>query len=342
MSIYQVGPEIIKSDITGQTILDLLPSLLAIFLISGFLLPLVVDFGLMDLFGTLISKSMYKLFKVPGRSAIDAISSWLGDGTLGIMITNTQYKQGFYTAKEAVIISVCFSLVSLPFSTVIADQLGFMPIFVPFYGTVCIASLACALIMPRIYPLNKFKNTTYNNVEHLKEDLVPKDVNIFNFGLSKAINRASSAPSIKDILVNGFKTVIDMYIGLLPLVMAWGTLALIVAEFTPFFKIISLPVVYILEFLKIPDAYHAAPAILVGFTDMFLPSIMVSGEGISQITKFIVGVLSITQLIYLTETGAVILKSDIPLNLKDLFTIFLTRTIIALPIITIIAKIIFA
>ena len=342
MSIYQVGPEIIKSDITGQTILGLLPSLLAIFLISGFLLPLVVDFGLMDLFGTLISKSMYKLFKVPGRSAIDAISSWLGDGTLGIMITNTQYKQGFYTAKEAVIISVCFSLVSLPFSTVIADQLGFMPIFVPFYGTVCIASLACALIMPRIYPLNKFKNTTYNNVEHLKEDLVPKDVNIFNFGLSKAINRASSAPSIKDILVNGFKTVIDMYIGLLPLVMAWATLALIVAEFTPFFKIISLPVVYILEFLKIPDAYHAAPAILVGFTDMFLPSIMVSGEGISQITKFIVGVLSITQLIYLTETGAVILKSDIPLNLKDLFTIFLTRTIIALPIITIIAKIIFA
>lgn len=342
MSIYQVGPEIIKSDITGQTILGLLPSLLAIFLISGFLLPLVVDFGLMDLFGTLISKSMYKLFKVPGRSAIDAISSWLGDGTLGIMITNTQYKQGFYTAKEAVIISVCFSLVSLPFSTVIADQLGFMPIFVPFYGTVCIASLACALIMPRIYPLNKFKNTTYNNVEHLKEDLVPKDVNIFNFGLSKAINRASSAPSIKDILVNGFKTVIDMYIGLLPLVMAWGTLALIVAEFTPFFKIISLPVVYILEFLKIPDATQAAPAILVGFTDMFLPSIMVSGEGISQITKFIIGVLSITQLIYLTETGAVILKSDIPLNLKDLFTIFLTRTIIALPIITIIAKIIFA
>ncbi len=342
MSIYKVGPEIIKSDITGQTILGLLPSLLAIFLISGFLLPLVVDFGLMDLFGTLISKSMYKLFKVPGRSAIDAISSWLGDGTLGIMITNTQYKQGFYTAKEAVIISVCFSLVSLPFSTVIADQLGFMPLFVPFYGTVCIASLACALIMPRIYPLNKFKNTTYNNVEHLKEDLLPKDAKIFKFGLNKAISRALSAPSVKDILINGFKTVIDMYIGLLPLVMAWGTLALIVAEFTPFFKIISLPVIYILEFLKIPNAAQAAPAILVGFTDMFLPSIMISGEGISQITQFIVGALSITQLIYLTETGAVILKSDIPLNLKDLFIIFLTRTIIALPIITIISKIIFA
>lgn len=340
MSIYQVGPEFINSEVTGQTMLGLLPSLLAIFLVSGFLLPLVVDFGLMDLFGTLVSKSMYKLFKVPGRSAVDAISSWLGDGTLGIMITNTQYKQGFYTAKEAAIISVCFSLVSLPFSTVIADQLGFMPLFVPFYGTVCVASLACALIMPRIYPLKGFKNTTFNNVDHLKEEFVPEDANIFEFGLNKAIYRASTAPSIKDILINGCKTVIDMYLGLLPLVMAWGTLALIVAEFTPFFNIISFPVVFLLKLLQIPDAVQAAPAVLVGFTDMFLPSIMVSGEGISQVTQFIIGALSITQLIYLTETGAVILKSDIPLNLKDLFLIFLTRTLIALPIITLLAKLI--
>ncbi|HSQ89619.1 YjiH family protein [Romboutsia sp.] len=341
MTVFGFGPEVIKSEITGQTMLGILPSLLTIFLVSGFLLPLVVDFGLMDLFGTLVSKSMYKLFKVPGRSAVDAISSWLGDGTLGIMITSTQYTQGFYTAKEASIISVCFSLVSLPFSTVIADQLGFMPLFVPFYGTVCLASLACALIMPRIYPLKGFKDTTFNNVQHLKEELVPEGESIFKFSFNKALDRAETAPSLKNMLINGCKTVIDMYLGLLPLVMAWGTLALMVAEFTPFFNLISLPIVYILEFLKIPDASAAAPAILVGFADMFLPSIMVSGEGISQITQFIIGALSITQLIYLTETGAVILKSDIPLNLKDLFVIFLTRTIIALPIITIIAKLIF-
>lgn len=341
MTLFNIGPEIINSDVTGATMIGLLPSLLAIFLVSGFLLPLVVDFGLMDLFGTMISKFMYKLFKVPGRSAIDAVSSWLGDGTLGIMITNTQYKQGFYTAKEAAIISVCFSLVSLPFSTVIADQLGFMPLFVPFYATVCIASLACALIMPRIYPLKGFASDTYNNIPHLKEEIVPEGVNTFKFGLDKAIKRAETAPTVKNILINGCKTVIDMYIGLLPLVMAWGTLALIVAEYTPFFNIISIPIVFVLEFLKIPDATAAAPAVLVGFTDMFLPSIMVSGSDISPVTQFIIGVLSITQLVYLTETGAVILKSDIPLKLKDLFLIFLTRTAIALPIITIIAKLIF-
>ena len=341
MTIFNIGPEIIKSDLTGGTMISLLPSLLAIFLVSGFLLPLIVDFGLMDLFGTIISKFMYKLFKVPGRSAIDAVSSWLGDGTLGIMITNQQYKQGFYNAKESAIISVCFSLVSLPFSTVIADQLGFMPLFAQFYGTVCIASLACALIMPRIYPLKNFSDKTYNDVPHLKEEVVPKGTSSFKFGLYKAIERAEEAPSINEILLNGFKTVVDMYLALLPLVMAWGTLALIVAEFTPFFNIISMPVVFVLNLLQIPDAASAAPAVLVGFADMFLPSIMISGSDISPVTQFIIGALSITQLIYLTETGAVILKSDIPLKLKDLFIIFLIRTAIALPIITIIAKILF-
>ncbi len=156
------------------------------------------------------------------------------------------------------------------------------------------------------------------------------------------MDRASTAPSLKDIIINGFKTVVDMYLALLPLVMAWGTLSLMVAEFTPFFNIISIPVVFILELLGIPDAAAAAPAVLVGFTDMFLPSIMVSGDGISQITQFIIGALSITQLIYLTETGAVILKSDIPLKLKDLFILFIVRTLIALPIITIISKLIFS
>jgi nucleoside recognition membrane protein YjiH len=196
--------------------------------------------------------------------------------------------------------------------------------------------------MPRIYPLNKIKDTTYNNVIHLKEELVPNDVNLFNFGLNKAIDRASTAPSFKEIMINGIKTVVDMYLALLPLVMAWGTLALIVAEFTPFFNIISTPVIFLLNLLGIPDATIAAPAVLVGFTDMFLPSIMVSGYNISEITKFIIGALSITQLIYLTETGAVILKSDIPLKLKDLFILFIVRTLISLPIITIIAKLIFS
>ena len=68
---------------------------------------------------------------------------------------------------------------------------------------------------------------------------------------------------------------------------------------------------------------------------------MVSGEGFAEITKFIIGALSISQLVYMTETGAVILKSEIPLKLKDLIILFLIRTTISLLVITPIAHMLF-
>lgn len=335
-----VGPGFIISEDTGHVILGIMPSLIALFLIAGFLLPLVLDFGLMDFFGTMISKFMKTLFLVPGRASVDTLSSWLGDATLGIMITNTQYKQGFYTKKESCIIAVCFSLVSLPFSTVIADQLGFMDKFVPFYLTVCAASLACALILPRIYPLCKIKNETYNNIPYQEEE-VSEEGGLFKQGIVNAIKRAEKAPTINTIIVNGLKNIIDIYISLIPLVLAWGTISLALAEFTPVFTWISYPIILVLELLKIPNAAEAAPAVLVGFTDMFIPSVMVSGEGFAEITKFIIGALSISQLVYMTETGAVILKSEIPLKLKDLIILFLIRTTISLLVITPIAHMLF-
>ncbi len=340
MIYTNVGPEFIISENTGHVILGIMPSLIALFLIAGFLLPLVLDFGLMDFFGTMISKFMRTLFLVPGRASVDTLSSWLGDATLGIMITNTQYKQGFYNKKESCIIAVCFSLVSLPFSTVIADQLGFMDKFVPFYLTVCAASLVCALILPRIYPLCKIKNETYNNIPYEEEE-INEEGGLYKQGLNNAMNRAAKAPTLNEIIVNGFKNIVDIYISLIPLVLAWGTISLAVAEFTPIFTWISYPVILILELLKIPNAAEAAPAVLVGFTDMFIPSVMVSGDGFAEITKFIIGALSISQLVYMTETGAVILKSEIPLKLKDLMVLFLIRTVISLLVITPIAHMLF-
>lgn len=340
MIYTNVGPEFIISEDTGHVILGIMPSLIALFLIAGFLLPLVLDFGLMDFFGTMISKFMRTLFLVPGRASVDTLSSWLGDATLGIMITNTQYKQGFYNKKESCIIAVCFSLVSLPFSTVIADQLGFMDKFVPFYLTVCAASLVCALILPRIYPLCKIKNETYNNIPYEEEE-ISEEGGLYKQGLNNAMNRAAKAPTLNEIIINGFKNIVDIYISLIPLVLAWGTISLAVAEFTPIFTWISYPVILILELLKIPNAAEAAPAVLVGFTDMFIPSVMVSGDGFAEVTKFIIGALSISQLVYMTETGAVILKSEIPLKLKDLIVLFLIRTVISLLVITPIAHMLF-
>jgi len=64
-------------------------------------------------------------------------------------------------------------------------------------------------------------------------------------------------------------------------------------------------------------------------------------EGAPINTRFILGALSIVQIIYLAETGILILKSKIPLNIGHLAIIFIMRTVIALPIIVLLTRILF-
>ena len=80
---------------------------------------------------------------------------------------------------------------------------------------------------------------------------------------------------------------------------------------------------------------------IVGFTDMLTPSIIASADITSVMTRFIVAVVSVTQLLYLSEVGGLILGSKLPVKLWELFVIFLERTIISLIIVCPLAHLIF-
>lgn len=341
ITFTKAGPEMIYSAATGGTMLyDLMPTLATWFFFSCFFLPFLLQFGLMDFVGTLIRKIMRPLFLVPGRSAIDGIASWIGSGPVGVVITNKQYKEGFYSAKEAAIISVCFSLVSLPFAVVVAEFLELQHVFLQFYGTICIACLICGIILPRIYPLRSIKDEYHPAVGKRISEEVPEGITLGRWALEKGIDRARGASGLGSLTMEGLKTVLDVYMGLMPLVMCWGTIALIVEQYTPIFQWVAIPFIMLLDLMGLPAADVAGPALVVGFADMFLPSILVSGVEF-EVTRFVIGALSFTQLVYMTETGAVILRSEIPLNMKDLFIIFLERSLITLPIVVVLANMVF-
>ncbi|MGM9927054.1 MAG: YjiH family protein [Bacillus sp. (in: firmicutes)] len=341
MTLFQIGPESIWSGDTGGMVLfDLLPVLFSIFLFAGLLLPLLLNFGLLELAGALFSKIMRPLFKLPGRSSVNCATSWLGDGTIGVLLTSKQYEEGFYTKREAAIIGTTFSVVSITFSLVIISQVGLSHLFIPFYLTVTLSGIVAAIIMPRIPPLSKKPDTYYNKDHHEQDESIPAGYTPFTWGMKLAKERALSNKSTKDFFISGGKNVLDLWMGVAPVVMAMGTLALIVATYTPVFQWLGLPFVPVLELLHIPEAQAASETILIGFADMFLPSVL-AAEITSDMTRFIIAALSVTQLVYMSEVGGLLLGSKIPVSFKDLFIIFIERTIITLPIITLVAHLLF-
>ncbi|WP_318614048.1 YjiH family protein [Sporosarcina sp. YIM B06819] len=337
MAYFQIGPEFISSRNTGGVVLyDLAPVLLTWFLFAGILLPLLVEFGLMEFVGSLVKKVMRPLFTLPGRSSIDTMASWMGAGTVGVLVTMKQYDEGYYTKREAAVIATTFSIASVAFSLVIANVVGLGHLFIPFYLTVSAASIVAAIIMPRIPPLSRKADTYYEPVGQQIDEFQPKGISNLQWGWKQALDKANTAKSPKKLVQDGVETVLDIWLGLIPLVMSLGAIALIVAEYTPVFNIISYPLVPILEWMQLPEAAKAAPTMLVGFADMFLPAVI--GSGIeAEITRFVVAALSLTQLVYMSEIGILILRSNIPVTFLDLFVIFIQRTIITLPIIVLIA-----
>ena len=145
---------ITESGTGGFVLGDLVTVLVIIFAIAGLLLPLLLDFGLLEYVGALLMKVMRPLFKIPGRAAVDCVTSWVGDGTLGVMLTCNQYEHGYYSAREAAIIATTFSAVSITFSIVVLSQVDMMEYFGVYYLLICAVGVVCAIICPRIPPLS--------------------------------------------------------------------------------------------------------------------------------------------------------------------------------------------
>lgn len=184
--------------------------------------------------------------------------------------------------------------------------------------------------------MSRKPDTYYEPVGKQIDDTIPEGVSLVKWGFQEARRKASQSGSPKQLAKSGAETVLDIWLGLIPLVMTLGTIALVIAEYTPLFKIISYPLIPVLTLLGLPEAAEAAPTLLVGFADMFLPAVL--GGGIeSELTKFVLAGVSLTQLIYMTEIGVLILRSNIPVNFLELVLIFVLRTIITLPVIVIIA-----
>lgn len=332
--VFKMGPVILQSDSTGAGMISLSQTLIAIAVVLSFILPFLTDCGIMEFTGILLKPLIRPLFRVPGRASVDLIASWLASSNTAVLITAGQYNSGFYSKREAATIMTNFSLVSIPFCMVVAQTLNITEHFLLLYSSVTIIGLLLAVIGARLYPLGNLPDS-YRGEKKINEE-VPKDSSLFRWAMLEALQRADQF-SLKKAMYDGIKMTIGILMDLIPIVIAWGTIGSLLVNETPIFHWIAYPMGAYMNLLGIDNAFNIAPATLVGFIDMFIPA-LITNAATPEKTRFIIAGLSLVQIVYLTEVGSIIVKSNVGLNLKRLFIIFLERTIIALPLLALVAK----
>ena len=142
---------------------------------------------------------------------------------------------------------------------------------------------------------------------------------------------AAAAPNLKGFFTAGLRNMAFFLFSVITAAMALATMATLLVFNTPLFAWLGYPFIAILDLVGLADAAAAATALFSGFLDQYMPA-LAAGNIDSEVTSFVLAGLSVAQLIFMSESGVIILRSSLPITIGELVQIFLLRTIIVLPV----------
>lgn len=300
-------------------------------------LALLVGYGLLEFIGVLVQPVMRPIWKTPGRSAIDAVASFVGSYSLGLLITNRVYKEGKYSAREAAIIATGFSTVSATFMVVVATTLDLMKIWNTYFWTSLVITFLVTAVTVRIWPLSKISDSYFEGASPQPEE--DKSGKRFSRAWAEARETVSAAPSLATNVGKNLKDGLLMTMAILPSILSIGLLGLVLATYTPVFDWLGYLFYPVTWALQASEPLLVAKASAVGIAEMFLPSLLVVGS--APAVKFIVAVVSVSQIIFFSALVPCVVATEIPISIPRMVAIWFERVVLTLILATPVAMLLF-
>lgn len=334
MLVFQFGPAWLFDPNMGPFLFDklVIPVGLLVPIGAGFL-ALLVGYGLLEFVGVLAKPIMRPIWKSPGRSSIDAVASFVGSYSLGLLITNRIYKEGKYTAREAAIIATGFSTVSATFMVIVAKTLGLMEMWNTYFWVTLVVTFAVTAITVRIRPLSKIKDNYYERATPQPEAEITGSR--FAAAWSEAKATVADSPGLLENIRVNVKDGLIMAMAILPSILSIGLLGLVLAEFTPIFDWIGYIFYPFTLALQLPEPMLIAKASALGIAEMFLPALLVTESVL--IVKFVVAVVSVSGIIFFSAFIPCVVSTEIPISIPQLVMLWVIRVILTLILVTPIA-----
>ncbi|HDG8682462.1 TPA: YjiH family protein [Staphylococcus aureus] len=342
MYVFKIGPSILFKANYGPFLFEKLMMPLSILIpVGAIALSLLVGYGLLEFVGVYMEPIMRPIFKTPGKSAVDAVASFVGSYSLGLLITNRVYKQGMYNKREATIIATGFSTVSATFMIIVAKTLGLMPHWNLYFWITLVITFVVTAITAWLPPITNESTEYYNGQEGGQEgeQEVAIEGSRLKTAYAEAMKQNALTPSLVKNVWDNLKDGLEMTVGILPSILSIGFLGLIVANYTPFIDwlgYIFYPFIYI---FPIADQALLAKASAISIVEMFLPSLLVTKAAMS--TKFVVGVVSVSAIIFFSALVPCILATEIKIPVWKLIIIWFLRVALSLLITIPVALLIF-
>lgn len=338
MLVLDAGPSWLFAPDMGPFLFDKLVVPVGLLVpIGAVFLALLVGYGLLEFIGVLMQPVMRPIFRTPGRSAIDAVASFVGSYSLGLLITNRVYQDGKYTTREAMVIATGFSTVSATFMVVVATTLDLMGSWNAYFWSTLVITFAVTAVTVRIWPLNRVTDSYAEGATAQPEAQV--DGQRLQRAWAEARATVATAPSLPVNVVRHLRDGLAMATAILPSILSIGLLGLLLATYTPvfdWFGYLFYPVTWLLQ---LPEPLLVAKASSLGIAEMFLPALLVV-ESVPAV-KFIVAVVCVSQVIFFSALVPCLVATDIPISIPKLLVIWFERVVLTLLFATPVAMLVF-
>ncbi len=293
--------------------------------VGSIFLSFLVDYGLLEFIGVFMRPIMRPIWKTSGRSAIDALASFVGSYSIGLLITNRVFKEGKYTIKEASIIATGFSTVSATFMIIVARTSGLMDMWPLLFFTTLFTTFLVTAVTVRLYPL-KHKRDEYIVKKPRPE--VAAETSLLKHAVEEGIKTAASSSGFGRNLACNLRDGFKMTAGILPSIMSIGLIGLVLAKYTVLFNLLGYLFFPITWLFNLPEPMLAAKAVGLGISEMFLPPLFVTQA--SMITRYVVSVVSVSSILFFSASIPCILSTEIPITIPEILMIWFERSVISL------------
>ncbi|WP_434986093.1 YjiH family protein [Vreelandella zhaodongensis] len=290
--------------------------------IGAIFLALLISYGMLELIGVLVQPVMRPIWRTPGRSAIDAVASFVGSYSIGLLITNRVYQAGQYSAREAAIIATGFSTVSATFMIIVARTLDLMAVWNAYFWLTLLITFIVTAVTVRLPPLSGMDDSAKDGEP---EAVAGKRLSI---AWQTGLEVAARAPVLHKSVAINFKEGLVMAISILPSIMSVGLLGLLAAKYTPLFEWLGWLFYPFVAVWGIADAAALAQASAAGLAEMFLPALLMAEA--EFVSRFAAGVVSVSSVLFFSASIPCILSTSIPLSVGRMLVVWFIRVALSL------------
>lgn len=296
--------------------------------LSSLFLPLITDYGLLEIVEAYFQKYTKKTLKISGKCIVNILVYLFVDIFSGMFMTNYLYKNGKLRHSEACIIISCFSFTSILNCYYIGDELNLKSIEFTTFMVIGL-SLFVNFLVCRLWPL-KVKKKSYLYKSSYKECGFKKDK--FKNAIKQYLSNKRNNKLIFSMFEN-FKESFNIIMTILPNLV----IIIFVGEFlinnTGLVSAISQITYPVIELLKLPSKAKISEVLCLGMFNggRYIESI---NNDIKDISSLIIFIISIVQTISISTNIVYIDNTDIPIKKIELLIIGIEKILITLVIIS--------